>query len=128
MTPCLAHTSRSWPGPITVDSRGRLRVFLGLGHPAANSGGWQWAPRFLVWEATGERLRKDEHAHHRCGVLWCCNPEHLAVSLAEMHGRYHALYTCLRDGLGRFREIDEPHTSSAPRLGPIIGRAALEAR
>lgn len=148
MTPCLAHTSRSWPGPVTLDKRGRPKVALGASvrpvdgwrlvrygrgvvveryvHPAANAGGFQWCARFLVWEAIGEVLRPDEHAHHTCLNRWCCNPDHLEVSLAEYHGSLHAFYTKLRDGRGRFVPEMPGHPTPAARFGPIIGRAALE--
>ena len=80
-----------WPGTVTRDRRGRLRIYLGRSrapvngwrevrilqgrpgrrrevsawvHPAASSGGWTWLPRFIAWRETGERLRTDEHAHH----------------------------------------------------------------
>lgn len=147
MKPCARHDSRAWPGPVSEDVRGRPLVFLGSSvapvagwklvrygrrevrerhvHPAANSGGFQWCSRFLVWEATGELPRPDEHVHHVCCSRWCVEPEHLEVSLAEYHGALHAFYTKLRDGRGRFAaEIPGP-TVLAPRYGPIIGRAAL---
>lgn len=148
MKPCQRHTARSWPGPVTVDSRDRPRVFLGTSprpvegwrlvrygrkaireqyvHPAANVGGFQWCARFVVWEMAGVILRPDEHAHHVCLNRWCVEPEHLEVSLAEYHGALHAFYTKLRDGRGRFVPEMPGHPASAPRFGAIIGRAALE--
>lgn len=150
MSDCARHDSRTWPGPVTVDSRDRPRVFLGTSarpvdgwrrvlygrqaireqwvHPAANAGGWQWCTRFLVWELTGEVLRPDEHAHHVCLSRWCIEPDHLEVSVAEFHGALHAFYTKLRDGRGRFvPEAPQWPPRAVPRFGPIIGNAALGA-
>jgi hypothetical protein len=95
-------------------------------HPAANAGGFQWCARFVVWEVGGIVLRPDEHAHHACLNVWCVEPEHLEVSLAEYHGALHAFYTKLRDGRGRFAKEEPTFPPRAvPRFGPIIGRAAL---
>lgn len=143
-TPCLTHDARAWPGRVTVDDRGRPRVYLGVSsspvegwrraqcgqrdrwvHPAANSGGFQWCARFVVWEVGGIILRRDEHAHHRCLNVWCVDPEHLEVSLAQFHGSFHAFYTKLRDGRGRFTEEPTWPPRSVARFGPIIGRSAL---
>lgn len=146
---CASHTSRSWPGLIKLDSRGRPYILLGTSvsprdgwrkvtygvgslvtryvHPAANKGGWQWCTRYIVWEIMGELLRSDEHVHHTCLHRWCVNVDHLEVSLAEYHGSLHAYYTKLRDGRGRFVGDCEPGPSYAvPRFGPVIGNAARE--
>ena len=147
--PCLDHSSRDWPGPVKLDSRGRAYLQLGTSasplpswhkvtygakslitryvHPAANSGGWQWCNRYLVWELTGELLRSDEHVHHTCLHRWCVNADHLEVSLAEYHGSLHAYYTKLRDGRGRFvGDVEPGPTYLTPRFGPVIGRAARD--
>jgi hypothetical protein len=131
-----------WPGTIP---KGRLRIFLGRSpreipgwravtirsrrdgtrtawvHPAANSGGWTWLPRFIFWRETGEILREDEHVHHDCDhkdALRCVDPTHYRVVLAEFHGRFHATHTLLRDGRGRFMEAPDP---------PGVSRGSLRA-
>ena len=147
--PCAVPDSRSWPGVVKLDSRYRACLQLGTSssprdgwrkvtygarslitryvHPAANSGGWQWCNRYLVWEITGEPLRSDEHVHHTCLHRWCVNIDHLEVSLAEYHGSLHAYYTKLRDSRGRFvGDIDPRPSYSVPRFGLIIGSAARE--
>jgi len=146
MKPCARHDSRAWPGLVTVDSRGRPRIFLGTSpvpvpgwrlvrygrklaverfvHPAANAGGWQWVIRYLVWEATGEVLRRDEHVHHACRHPWCVEPEHLEVVLAEYHGALHAFHTKLRDGRGRFAAEVPVGPYLVPRDRAVIGNAA----
>lgn len=114
------------PGQITTDARGRKRINLGKGHPAANSGGWQYLSRFRVWQETGAVLRTDEHVHHLDDDKTNDEPENLEVRLAEYHGRYHATHTVLRDWKGRFAERSEPEGPfPAPRYAAIIGPAAL---
>jgi len=149
-TPCTYHDSHPWPGPVKLDSRGRPYVQLGASssprpgwrrvtygksspitryvHPAANSGGFQWCNRYLVWELTGELPRYDEHVHHTCLNRQCVNVDHLEISLAEYHGSLHAYYTKLRDGRGRFvGDIATlGPTYSVPRYCAIIGNAARD--
>lgn len=140
-------------GEITRDVRGRARIWLGrssvpvdgwrevevkirrLGprswlmrrfwvHPAANSGGWQWLSRYRVWEARGERLRTDEHAHHEDLDLTNDSPANIAVLLAEYHGRLHGWATVLyrlRDEHGRFLPGS---TRPWSRAGAVLGPAA----
>jgi hypothetical protein len=135
---CLRPDWRKWPGTVTEDARGRARIYLGREKgmnlcPAANSGGWTWLPRYIVWELIGEVLRKDEHVHHECEMLWCSNPWHYRVILAEYHGRIHAAATLIfrmRDCLGRWKPgrlqipDPDPRTYPVPRRGAVIGRAA----
>jgi hypothetical protein len=122
----------AWPGTITEDPRGRLRIYLGRSnapitgwrevkimmgrkgrrretvawvHPAATSGGWAWLPRFVVWRETGCLLRADEHVHHECQDRRCFEPDHLRVVTPQFHGRLHAYATLLfrlRDARGRW--------------------------
>lgn len=126
----VVHLPGDWPGTITEDRRGRLRIYLGKRHPAANSGGWTWLPRFIVWRETGQVLRPDEHVHHECthaGELRCANPAHFRVVLAEYHGALHGAATLLwrqRDAGGRF--APQPPTFPIPRYGAILGRAAAD--
>jgi hypothetical protein len=119
------HLPGDWPGTVTEDRRGRLRIYLGRSrepregwrrvtirqgrrgrrravdawvHPAATSGGWAWLPRYIVWRETQQQLRGDEHVHHECahaGALRCTNPAHFRVVLAEYHGALHGAATLL---------------------------------
>lgn len=147
------HLPGDWPGTITKDPRGRLKIYLGrsrmpvLGwchvpiwtgrqgsrkvvsawvHPAATSGGWAWLPRFMVWRETGERPHPSEQCHHEDGDVSGYDMNKIRVILAEYHGRLHAYATLpyrLRDAKGRFAPLGE--TYRIPRYGAILGEAAL---
>lgn len=139
--------------PVHLDSRGRKRVYLGLSHPLANSGGWQYVSRYLVArELADGPLRTDEHVHHRD---WDRTRDPLDLSNYELvnpvyHGRLHASAVTLagyRDDLGRFtRYTDTENTNGDgeggmepaagtgqpryypyPRFRAILGPAAREA-
>lgn len=117
------------------DPRGYVRVYLGKGHPLANSGGWQWRHRLKAAESLGRRLLKCEQVHHKDSRLVdgvkVDEPWNLEVLLSEYHGRIHAWQTLLaiwRGPDGRFVELNNPMaTVPAVRRGPIIGPAALRA-
>lgn len=144
-TPTLWLPGGPWPGPLAADSRGRVRIHLGRSltpvhgwrqtsirqpqprslnrlsvwvHPAANSGGWTWLPRFIVWRETGHVLRSDEHVHHECDhddALRCTNPDHFRVVTPEFHGRLHAyamLLYRLRDVRGRWLSNESRNNDS----------------
>lgn len=64
-------------------------VYLGVGHPYANSGGWQYEHRLRVMEALGRRLRSDEHVDHVNSNKRDNRVENLRVVLAPDHGRRH---------------------------------------
>jgi hypothetical protein len=151
----VVHLPGDWPGTITRDSRGRLKIYLGRRqspvegwrevrawtgrpgrrrkvaawvHPAATSGGWAWLPRFLVWRETGEAPHPSEHCHHEDGNVSGYDPSKIEVVLAEYHGRLHAYATLLyrlRDPQGRFAPSGE--TYRIPRYGAILGKAAERA-
>lgn len=130
----IADLPGSWPGTITEDPRGRLRIYLGKGHPAANTGGWTYLYRFIVWRETGHVLRADEHVHHECrGHDWrrCTDPDHLRVVTPQYHGRLHAFATLLfrvRDARGRWAPgmLPPPDGATYPiaRDKAVMGRAA----
>jgi hypothetical protein len=108
------------------DSRGRVRTFLGLGHPFANSGGWQWRSRLVVQEGVGRKLQKSEHVHHVNGNRADDRPDNLEVLACWYHGQVHAfaaavIYTA--KGV-RFASPDNPESFSWPRRGAILGPAA----
>lgn len=154
-SPTVVHLPGDWPGTITRDPRGRLRIYLGRSmapvpgwreveiwvgrpgrierkpawvHPAATTGGWAWLPRFIVWRETGEVPRPSEQCHHEDGDVAGYDPSKIRVVLAEYHGRLHAYATLLyrlRDPQGRFAPSGE--TYPIPRYRAIVGRAALHA-
>lgn len=93
---------------ITTDSRGRRRIYLGKGHPYANSGGWQWLARYLLMVRLGRRLERWEHAHHRDRDRANDRARNLRVLEASAHSRLHAAEmtaTGRRGTDGRFRRI-----------------------
>lgn len=113
------------------DSRGYPRIYLGKGHPFANSAGWQYMHRYAVMTDLGRRLRADEHVHHVDGDVANWKRENLRVVAAEYHGRLHASVVDLagwRDEFGRF--LEHPHwpPRSVARNKAIIGPAAERAR
>lgn len=108
-----------------TDPSGCPCTYLGINHPLANSGGWQYDHRLAVATALGRSLRTDEHVHHidtRPTNNTLPNLELLAVAY---HGRLHASAATLagyRDDLGRFTEHTTPiGPFSWPRWGPILG-------
>ena len=114
------------------ESRGRVRVYLGVGHPDANSGGWQWRSRLVMQRLLGRKLHKSEHVHHlpqRYGVpanRADDRPERLEVLACEYHGRLHAFAT----NVYRWRMEDGTwgpgFTFDWPRAGAVLGPAARE--
>jgi hypothetical protein len=119
------------------DSRGRVRVYLGIGHPDANSGGWQWRARLVAQRKLGRRLHKSEHVHHLPELRGepanraDDRPERLEVLACEYHGRLHAFATLVRRWRmddGTFAPGTIGDTSDWPRYGAILGPAAREAR
>jgi len=92
----------------TRDPRGYIRVYLGKGHPYANSGGWQWEHRLLEMERLGRPLPRWMHVHHCNRVRDDNRPQNRRVRLASAHMAYHGRRSpCLahRDELGRFRSL-----------------------
>lgn len=118
---------------VTIDPRGRPRVFLGKGHPFANSAGWQYLYRWVVMEGLGTKLRADEHVHHRDYDLANSEPGNLEVLAVAYHGRLHAsaaLVAQARTPNGRFGFVQDATAPifSWPRSGPILGPAAARQR
>lgn len=117
---------------VSEDSRGRRRVFLGIGHPLANSGGWQYLYRFRVAHDLGKLPPSDEHVHHVSGDRRDDFGE-LALVAISYHGRLeaHGATVAGRRGPdGRFRRLsfDEIEESGGerwlPRFAAIVGSAA----
>ncbi len=121
--PTRGHLSSRF-GNETMDDRGRVLVTLGVGHPYANSAGWQYRYRLLVACALGHLPRSDEHVDHLGEGGSDDHLPRLRLVLAEYHGRYHASATELAGGRGadgRFTELDQPlETEPAGRDAAII--------
>ncbi|HEV3340106.1 MAG TPA: hypothetical protein VG125_07105 [Pirellulales bacterium] len=109
------------------DSRGRVRTFLGLGHPYANSAGWQWRSRLVVMQALGRRLGPMEHVHHVTRNRADDRLEQLEVLACEYHQRLHAFAVSIyRQRDGRWGLVPEPATFDWPRAGAVLGPAARQ--
>lgn len=96
---------------LSVNSKGRLIIYLGTGHRYARSGGVNYLARYIVESHLGHRLRSDEHVHHHNGIQSDCRLSNLEVWLAERHGRHHArtqLLYMFRDEKGRFKSSEVP--------------------
>lgn len=96
---------------LSINDRGRLIIYLGVGHRYARSGGVNYLARYIVESHLGHRLRTDEHVHHHNGIQSDCRLSNLEVWLAERHGRYHArtqLLYMFRDDKGRFAPSQVP--------------------
>lgn len=103
---------------LSVNSKGRLIIYLGTNHKYARSGGVNYLARYIVESHLGHRLRTDEHVHHVNGVQSDCRLSNLEVWLAERHGRYHArtqLLYMFRDETGRFAPSQVPAYSEQLR-------------
>lgn len=134
-----------WPGRITADRRGRLRIYLGKRRcthadccaecircggkgyvvpDPANSGGWQWLSRFIVWQRTGVVLPTAMHTHHSTGQM---DSLEVQVVPSSIHGRIHAYATNPfrrrgPDGRWRSQLKDEP----IPKYSEIAQEATAE--
>lgn len=73
----------------SLHSKGYATVQLGVGHPWANSGGWQYLHRILMFEEVGAHLDTHLHVHHRNGDKLATDPAELQVMHDTEHGRYH---------------------------------------
>jgi hypothetical protein len=117
---------------VTWDSRGRPRVFLGVGHRFANTAGWQYLYRWVVMENLDARLRPDEHVHHVDSDTRNCDPSNLEVLSVEFHGRLHGsavVVAMVRHPDGRFAYLDRSSPIFAwPRFGPVLGPSAADRR
>jgi hypothetical protein len=87
----------------------RRTIHLGVGHPYANSGGWQYVNRYVVMKELGRRIGTDEHAHHidHNKLNDVRDGSNYQLLLAETHGRHHRYVADLagyRDAKGRFME------------------------
>ena len=111
-------------------------MYLGVGHPYANTGGWQWRSRLVMQEVLGRKLHSTEHVHHVPEVPGAPanraddRPERLEVLACEYHGRIHAFATLVhrwRMDDGAFAPGTIGTTFDWPRRGPVLGPAARDA-
>lgn len=80
------------------DARGRVRVYLGKGHPLADRSGWCWRSRLIA--GRGERLPTHLHVDHR-GDRDDDRLAKLRIVPASEHNREHARKQA-RDKRGRW--------------------------
>lgn len=92
-------------GHVYADARGREIIHLSVGHPFANTGGWQYLARYRVMYELNKVLRCDEHVHHVDLDISNNSIENLELVTATYHGCLHASAVALagyRDALGKF--------------------------
>jgi hypothetical protein len=96
------------------------RIQLGVGHPFANSGGWQYVHRFIAMQKLGRRLSREEHCHHRRGDLVngrkIDEPENIEVQAAIRHNRVSAIAAFCS---GKLRRDERGKFCSAPDAAPL---------
>lgn len=88
---------------------GRNIIYLGAGHPWANSDGWQYVYRYVVCEALGRSLLSCEHVDHIDKNKMNDDIRNLRLMLAKDHGYRHTggSYTVIAEWKdGKFVEID----------------------
>lgn len=98
-------------GVSTTTAKPRKIIYLGVDHPYANSGGWQYLSRYLVMKEIGQRLHPDEHVDHIDLDKHNDQLSNLRVMLAKPHGKHHAYLAELagsRGPDGRFRVYAQP--------------------
>ena len=106
-------------------------MYLGVQHPYANSGGWQYRYRLAVAYALERSLRADEHVDHINGVVDDDRLSNLRLLTPELHGQLHAwlfeIAGCRRAD-GRFAEYhpDDVTSERAARVGPVISAREID--
>lgn len=69
--------------------KGYVRLYLGRGHPYADTGGTQHLHRWLLQRHLGERLTPDVHVHHTNGDKETLEVDELEAMVDFAHGHYH---------------------------------------
>ena len=114
------------------DVRGRVRVTLGVAHPFANTGGWNYRYRLVASYALGRALLAKEHVDHINGVIDDDRLSNLRLLTPELHGRLHAwlfeIAGC-RSPNGQFVEYhpDDVAAERACRMGPVVSAREISA-
>lgn len=72
--------------PAVLDGQGYVRIYE-PGHPRAAKGGWIFEHRWVVEQALGRHLRRDEHVHHINHVRSDNRIENLEVLSHGEHSR-----------------------------------------
>lgn len=72
--------------PAVIDSHGYVRIFE-PGHPRATKSGWIFEHRWLIEQALGRILDRDEHVHHLNHARSDNRPENLQLLSAHEHAR-----------------------------------------
>lgn len=113
-------TRRRKSTPTTTATNGRKLIYLGLQHPYANSGGWQYLYRYVVMCALNRQLRTDEHVDHIDGDIRNNSLCNLRVIVARDHALRHLGHESFDviaqhvDGLG-FVELHDASTVTPSR-------------
>lgn len=76
---------------VWTNSNGRLCITLGVGHPYANSAGWQYVYRYKMMNYLGRRLHRDEHVHHLDRDYNNNELSNLRVVGSSDHGTIHSV-------------------------------------
>lgn len=75
-----------------LDSHNRRRIQLGVGHPFANTGGWQIYARYSVMCELGRTLSRDEEVHHVDDNKTNDDGRNLVVVNVDHHRRCRGVY------------------------------------
>lgn len=97
----------------TSTNHGRHITYLDPDHPMANSAGWQYTHRVVVYNLLGRVLYPDEQVDHIDGDIANNNPHNLRLLLDIDHGRHHhytqGKYKVIAQWVeGEFVEYDTP--------------------
>lgn len=115
-------------GNVYFEARGRAIIHLFVGHPFANTGGWQYLARYRVMYELNKTLRRDEHVHHIDTDRSNDDIQNLELLNCTYHGRLHASAAALAGyRSGRFVEYVDPiGPFSWPRHKAVLGSTAKE--
>jgi endogenous inhibitor of DNA gyrase (YacG/DUF329 family) len=101
--------------PAVIDGHGYVRIYE-PGHPRATKAGWIFEHRWVVEQALGRYLDRDEHVHHINHVRIDNRPENLQL----LSHREHALITGRENGEALKAAIEARQT--AMRAQELLAR------